>query len=250
MKERIVSPQNPQEVLTELTCPNKDEIDEFLKAFPAEILQFSESFSTAYKGYLELNHTTLCPSNTDGEITQKDYVTFFTYQILDNLFTSTKTLLSGFQTASGNLLRQATEGIAVVILLSLDHTIQRTERRKGKEKKKTFHFYQSFKNEKAYALSHLAIRLLLENQKLVGITDYGIEMLGIIKEYSNKHSHPTFFSTSSFISYGMSGKMYLGGSFDKGKIDWYRSELQARIGFCDKLPALIRGLVKKVRDLQ
>jgi hypothetical protein len=83
----------------------------------------------------------------------------------------------------------------------------------------------------------------------VGISDYGLEMLKLLKEYNNRYSHPSFWSTSSFISIGNPGKMYIGGCFDEGKIEWYKQEIGARIQFCSKLHPLFDGLILKVKNL-
>ena len=216
MKERCLYPQHPDEILKELTSPNVEELDEFTKTFPQEIVSFAESFSAAFKKYLELRHCAEKNAEETRPIDQKDFVVFFSYQILDNLFTSLKTLLMGFQTASGNLMRQVAEGVAVVILCATSSEIKRNYKRNGKPKTKTFHYYECFKGDKGYARAHMAISLLENNKEVVIISDYGIDILKLLKEHYNKYSHPNFWGTSSFISIRNPGKMYIGGCFDEG----------------------------------
>ena len=246
MKERCLFPQNPDEIIRELTSPNLEELDQFSKHFPQEVVDFAESFSDVFKKYLELRHSAEKNAEKTRPIGQKDFVVFFSYQILDNLFTSFKTLLMGFQTASGNLMRQVAEGVAVVILCATNSQIKR----KDKTKTKSFQYYECFKIDKSYARSHNAIRLLENNKEIVRISDYGLEMLKLLKEYNNRYSHPNFWSTSSFISIGNPGKMYIGGCFDEGKVEWYKQEIEARIQFCRELPRLFDGLIFKVKNLQ
>ncbi len=246
MKERCLFPQNPDEVIKELTSPNLEELDQFTKHFPQEVVGFAESFSDVFKKYLELRHCAEKNAEKTRPIGQKDFVVFFSYQILDNLFTSFKTLLMGFQTASGNLMRQVVEGVAVVILCATSSQIKR----KDKTKTKNFHYYECFKTDKSYARSHNSIRLLEDNKEIVRISDYGLEILKLLKEYNNRYSHPSFWSTSSFISIGNPGKMYIGGCFDEGKVEWYKQEIEARIQFCRKLPPLFDGLLLRVKDLR
>ncbi len=250
MKERCLYPQHSDEVIKELTSPNVDELDKFTKSFPKATVNFAELFSTAFKKFLELKHCAEQGAPADRPIGQRDFVVFFTYQVLDNLFTSMKTLLMGFQTASGNLMRQVVEGVAVVILCATSTQIKRIYKRNGKTKTKCFHYYEAFKNDKAYARAHMAIGLLESNRNLVGISDYGIEILELLKEHNNKYSHPTFWSTSSFISMGNPGKMYIGGCFDQGKLRWYKQEIAARGHFCRKLPELIDGLTLRMGNLK
>lgn len=249
MKERCLYPQNPDEIIKDLISPNVEELDQFTKQFPQEIVSFAESFSAAFKKYLELKHCAEKNAEKTRPIDQKDFVAFFSYQILDNLFTSFKTLLMGFQTASGNLMRQVAEGVAVVILCATNSEIKKEYKKNGKTKSEYFHYYKCFKDDKSYARAHMAISLLENNKEIVKISDYGIEILKLLKDHNNKYSHPNFWSTSSFISIGNPGKMYIGGCFDEGKVEWYKHEIEARIRFCKKLPRLIDGLILRVKDL-
>jgi uncharacterized protein YxeA len=243
MKERVLYPQNSNEIIKELTTPNSEEIDQFSKQFPKEIVDFSESFSDAYKKYLELVHCCKKDVKNGDPISKKDFVRFFCYQILDNLLTSYKTLLMGFSLASGNLMRQVAEGTAVVMLCAANCSIKRKYNKSGKSKTMSFNFFEKFKDDRSYARAHCAINLLEENKEILNISDYGIEILKELKKYHNIHSHPNYISTSAFISFGDPGKMYLGGCFDAGKIEWYKSELGARNYFCMKIPNLIDGLI-------
>lgn len=249
MKERHLFPQNPDEIIRDLTSPNKEELDQFTKQFPQEIIGFAESFSSAFRKYLELKHYAEKNGDETISIDQKDFIAFFCYQILDNLFTSLKTLLLGFQTASGNLMRQVAEGVAVVILFAASSEIERTCVRNGKKKIQRFNYYECFKKDKSYARAHKAISLLESNKEIVQISDYGIQLLKILKQHNNKYSHPNFLSTSSFISIGTPGKMYIGGCFDEGKVEWYKQEIDARTQFCMNLPGVIDGLILRVKDL-
>ena len=207
MKERKLYPQKADEVIKELTNANSYEIDQFAKHYPEEIFKFSESFSAAFKGYLELKHFAEKNITKDKPISQVDYINFFCYQIFDNLFTSFKILLMGFQTASGNLMRQVAEGVAIVILCANTFNIKRTEKKGKKINTKEFYYYNAFKEGKSYAKAHRAIQLLDENKDTIGISDYGIEILKLLKEQNNANSHPNMWSTSAFISIGKPGKM-------------------------------------------
>jgi hypothetical protein len=249
MKERIIHPEKPDDIVKELAHPNSEEIDQFAKLFPEDILKFAELFSEAYKKWLELNHCIGNAKRINAEPSQKDYIMFFSHQILDNLFTSMKMLLMGFQTASGNLMRQVAEGSAIVILLSLNFEIKREIRKRGKVRWKKFYYFKSFKEDKSYARSHKAIYLLEKNKDAINISEYGLNLLKLFKDNYNKYSHPTFFSTSSFVSLEKPGRLYIGGAFDDGKIEWYKHEIKSKIFFCDKLPGLIRGLIIKVKEL-
>ena len=61
MEERFMHPQNSDEIISELTKPNSEEMDKFVKTFPEEIVRFAESLSSAFKKFLELKYLTLNP---------------------------------------------------------------------------------------------------------------------------------------------------------------------------------------------
>jgi hypothetical protein len=245
MKERIIHPEKPEDIIKELTNPNYEEIDAFSSNFPHEIYQFGESFSKVYKKFLELWRFTDYKDKKEEGVSQKDYVTFLTYLILDNLFTSTKLILLGFQTASGNLMRQVVEGIAVVILCSLQENIKIDTEGNVIERQ----YFKSLLGKKYYTEPQKAISTLELNKENINITEYGLKLLGLVKNYYSLYSHPTVWSTRSYISNGKPGKLYIGGGFDDGKIQEYKNELKSRVALCDKLPKLIDGLIKKVKKL-
>ena len=194
---------------------------------------------------LELWHFTDDENKKEEGVPQKDYVAFFTYLILDNLFTSTKLILLGFQTASGNLMRQVVEGIAVVILCSLQEDIKiNTE---GNVIKR--HYFKSLLKKKYYTEPQKAISTLELNKENIYLSEYGLELLRLVKNYYSLYSHPTVWSTRSFISNGKPVRFSIGGGFDDGKIQEYKDELKSRVALCDTLPEFIDGLIQRVKEL-
>ena len=154
MEERILNPARPDEIVKEIFHDNLEIINEFSNHFSEEILNFAEAFSAAYKKYMELNHLL---KNTEDK--QKAYVGGITYLLLDNLLTSVKLFIMGFEIPSGNLMRQVIESLALATLCSLKDKITI---RINKNKTKDIHFYTSFISHKSEAKSFNAVDFLIK----------------------------------------------------------------------------------------
>ena len=241
MKERFLNPARPDEIVKELFHDNLEVLNEFSGRFSKEILEFAELFSEAYKKYLELNHLI---RETENE--QKAYVAGLTYLLLDNLLTSVKLFIMGYEIPSGNLMRQVIESVALATLCSLKNKIQISTK---KNKTKDIHFYTSFINHKKEAESFLALKHLEANYDSLGINEHAISALKQTRTFYHHFSHPGEFSLASTISFKKTGKLFIGGSFDNGKMEEYKKELLLRLNFCKILPNIISGLIYNVKQL-
>lgn len=241
MEERFLNPARPDEIVKELFHDNSEVLNEFSGRFSKELLEFAELFSEAYKKYLELNHLI-----KDTENKQKAYVSGLTYLLLDNLLTSVKLFIMGYEIPSGNLMRQVIESVALATLCSLKDKIQISTK---KYKTKDIHFYTSFINHKSEAKSFLALKHLETNYDNLGINEDAINALKRSRTFYHHYSHPGEFSLASTISFERPGKLFIGGSFDNGKMEEYKKELVQRINFCKSLPNIIAGLIYRVKKL-
>jgi len=241
MEERFLNPARPDEIVKELFHDNSEVLNEFSGRFSKELLEFAELFSEAYKKYLELNHLI-----RETENKQKAYVSGLTYLLLDNLLTSVKLFIMGYEIPSGNLMRQVIESVALATLCSLKNKIRiSTEKNKTKD----IHFYTSFINHKSEAKSFLALKHLEANYDSLGINEDAINALKKSRSFYHHYSHPGEFSLASTISFEKPGKLFIGGSFDNGKMEEYKKELVQRINFCKILPNIIAGLIYRVKQL-
>ena len=238
MEERIINPARPDEIVKELFHDNSEVLNEFLDQFSKELLEFAELFSEAYKKYLALDHLI-----KDTENRQKAFVSGITYLLLDNLLTSEKLFIMGYQIPSGNLMRQVIESIALATLCSLKDKIRIST------KKKDIHFYTSFINHKSEAKSSLALKHLEANYEKLGINVDAINAIKKSRIFYHQYSHPGELSLASTMSFKKPIKSFIGGSFDHGKIKEYKKELLQRINFCKILPNIIEGLIYRVKLL-
>lgn len=241
MEERILNPARPDEIVKEIFHDNLEIINEFSNHFSKEILIFAEAFSVAYKKYLELNHLL---KNTENK--QKAYVGGIAYLLLDNLLTSVKLFIMGFEIPSGNLMRQVIESVALATLCSLKDNITI---RINKKKTKDIHFYTSFISHKSEAKSFNALKYIEFNYQKLGINEAAVEALKKSRTFYHQYSHPGELSMAATISFENPGKSFIGGSFDNGKMSQYKKELEHRINFCGILPNIIDGLIFRIKEL-
>lgn len=240
MKDHLINPAKADEIVQEVFNNNSDIVTEFSNHFAKKILDFAELFSVAYKKYLELWR--VC---TDNNI-QKAYVSGLSLLLLDNLLTSVKLFVLGYQTPSGNLMRQALEGIALSTLCVLNEHV---EVKIKKNRMKEIHFFSCFIENEGVAKSHKALGLLEHNCERLGLQKEAITTLKKSRSHFHKHSHPSKESLATMMSFENPGKSFVGGSFDKGKVNIYKIELQERNNFCRILPNIFGWLIDKVNEL-
>jgi hypothetical protein len=241
MIERLINLARPDAIVKELFHNNTEILNEFSDQFSKELLEFAELFSKAYRNHLELDRLI-----KDTENLQIAYVSGLTYLLLDNLLTSVKLFILGYQIPSGNLMRQVLESVALAILCSLKDKITISIKKK---KTKEIHFYTSFFNQESEAKSSLALKYLEANSDKIGINKNAIETLKVLRSFYHNFSHPGELSLATLISFEKRGKLYICGSFDEGKIVQYKKELIQRINFCKVLPNIIQGLINNVKQL-
>jgi len=236
---QVFNPAKPDQIVKELFSCNNEITDNFSKNFPTELLEFAEFFSKSYKKFLELEHTIRNSKND-----QKAYCSGLIYLLLDNLFTSTKLYIFGYQIPSGNLMRQAIEGIALACLCSVDQQIFIDT-----QKTKRIHFYSNFIQDKRVAQSHKAIDYLELNSIPLGINRETLNSLKKVRKIYHNYSHPSKLALYAIINYGAEEKIFMGGGFDSQKLEIYRQELINKIVICKLLPQVIEWLIRKIKIL-
>lgn len=245
MSEKIyTSIDNPNDILKDITtCPTNDQ-SFFVEAFKEKLKKFSASFAEASKRIIELKKLT-DRSGNGTDVNQEYYIFIFSYQFLNNLYSSVKLMSLGFHVASGNLLRQTVEGMALSWLLSLNFEIQHYRSNQNG----SFNFFDSFKANERKAKSMYAIDLLQKNKDLIGIPPHGINALKNIRKIMNFYSHATKISSLHLVNTQEPDTYPIGGHFDSGNIKKYGIELQKRMELCNSLPKLINILISNMKNL-
>jgi hypothetical protein len=205
-------------ILAELLSDDAEVRAEYLKYFRPQVETFATVMAEAMMAWRDLE--AVRPRSED-----KGLVVAQTFVTLTLLTISMKLLISGQLTAAGNLFRQALESIALALLLS----------------NKGLSFVARYKEDQ-YSSSN-AIRDVIKHSKALGLLPGSTEPLKEAQKRFHIHSHPTRMTLAA-VTPLTDGGLYVGASFDFGKIDGYRDEIANRMGLVD----VLRGFVFAVKS--
>jgi len=210
--------------------------DAFSKHLSTEILQFSEILAECFKRF------PLLDTLSSGGNEQAAFVSGYMFGVLDDLLVSMKLLVAGKMSASGNLMRQAIEGIAIAILCSTSALISV----KKKKEVVKIKYWEKVKHRDPLVYAHLSIDHLESNCELLGASHDAIKKLRSARKHCHLFSHPGFMGMALRMNMDGSDSLYIGGSFDEGKLHAYKIEIDERIGLCGLLPNIIDGLISNL----
>ncbi|EDT03470.1 conserved hypothetical protein [Burkholderia ambifaria IOP40-10] len=162
---------------------------------------------------------------------------------LDDLVVSSKLLLAGKLAASGNVARQAIEGIAMAMLCSTDHLLViQQDRKKGAVR--AYYWRKLMKQDSRVQGQH-AVRQLRWNVELLGASPAWIDSLEAGQKRFNCMSHAgieAIMSRTTMVEHGQAAVEF-GGQFDSSKEPLYRVELVYRIELCRQLAQVMDHLL-------
>ncbi|KVU49995.1 hypothetical protein [Burkholderia cepacia] len=163
------------------------------------------------------------------------------FGVLDDIVISTKLLLSGKGTAAGNLMRQAIEGVAMSLLCSTEGEVVLDARSKKGDLRGEYWSLVLVDDPRVQA--QRAIQQLTWNADLLAVDPDGLAELAAVAKHYSSLSHAGIMTILGRIALNASGPPTVGGSFDPGKLDWYRRELDWRVRLSRQLPNLIEHLL-------
>jgi hypothetical protein len=160
---------------------------------------------------------------------RRGYVSALVYTAITVHILSLKLFLSGHTVAAGNLFRQVIECIALALLCS------------GKDLDVLARFM-----EDKYS-SKVAIRDVIRQYKKLSLKDDALEVLKKSQEFYNKYSHITKMTFATGMSFSKNGVLYVGSSFDEGKVeDFYKKEVNGRLSLAKVFSNFIEGVAANV----
>jgi len=142
--------------------------------------------------------------------------------------------------ASGNLMRQAIEGLCVAILCGANRPLAIQQ--------ETLVYWKSIERSDPSVMGHKAVRQVEKNRETLGVTEDAVSRLRRAKEHYDQFSHPGLLGIASRVTLGEVGTVFIGGTFDEEKLEAYRTELLERIGFCRLLPNVIQKLTMQCQE--
>jgi len=209
-------------IFTETTQDITDVRLSFLGKFGNQVDRFVDNMSQAFLNWRSLD------LDTSGD-EKKEHVSALVYSSIDLHVVSMKLFLSGYGFAAGNLERQTIEVIALAILCSrkdldiLDRFIQNQ--------------YSTNK----------ALRDLNKHSEKLNLSKQAIHKLIKARDHFHDHSHPSYITIGSNVSF--KGQcLYLGASFDHGKIEFYDKDVAGRLSLSGFFSNYIEGVKKNISE--
>jgi len=206
-------------VFTEITADDPAVRGEYLAKFEAQAREFSDGMADAVTRWRALD--------AGSEKNEKHaYVSALTYSAITLHIQSMKLFLSGQPVASGNLLRQVIEAIALALICSgkldvLDRFI-----------------------EDKYSPNN-AVRDACRHYEKLGILKDSVTTLRDAQQFYHRYSHPTKMTIASVTSLSGEG-YYVGASFDDAKVAAYEKEVNNRVNLAQVFPSFIEAVKSNV----
>lgn len=204
-------------IFTELRSDDMEVRDEYFKHFDSDARVFSEHMAIAVTAWR------LMDSKVNGN-DRKAFVSAMVYTAIALHIQSMKLLLSGHIIAAGNVFRQSAETVALSLLCA------------GKDLSVLDRFIKD-----RYSTND-AIRDVVRHSDKLGLLKEGVTTLDEGQKFYHKFSHPSKLTIAAVTSFSEDG-LYVGASFDQGKLSAYCSEVQGRVS----LAKVFNGIVTAVQ---
>ncbi len=190
-------------IIAEITSDDPEVRNCYLGRYAEQVKEFGAAMANAVLAWRELDARA---EKEEG----RAYVSALVYCAITLHVQSMRLFLSGHPIAAGNLFRQAVESIALALLCS----------------SKQLDVLQRFIEEK-YS-SNDAVRDLLKQHERLGLRKDSVEALKDAQTFFHKYSHPTIMTIAEITSLSGEG-LYVGASFDGGKVTEYDKEVSGRV---------------------
>ncbi|WP_322080117.1 hypothetical protein [Burkholderia cenocepacia] len=213
---------DPHTVLQALLDDDRAVRDAFARALEPELNQLADALATCFEHWHPIRQAAAARAEP-----RTDLVNGFVHGVLDDIVVSTKLLLAGKAAASGNIARQAIEGLAMAVLCSADQeVILRARERQGDVRGRYWERVMD------------PIDRLVEGQRAVQQLAWNADQLRLPRPWIDRLSDAQkLFSAASHagpltIAYrthlGLADAVSIGGHFDAGKLASYRTGLTLR----------------------
>ena len=232
---KTVNVIDPRELVGAIFNDYSSEIESFSKYYSSELLEFCEIVSTCHKKH---NLFSSIPSPSERAL----HVSAHIQVVINYIYTSMQLLMIEHVIPSGNMYRQSIEALSMAILLAHPGKIVFEVKKKTKE----IDFFDSYKNEKAVARPHTALRHVQNNSVVLKVKADSIEKLKNSKDFLNNLSHPSKLSLALSQSGGNESKWFLGGGIRDLNSNIFKKEIDSRINYINILPSLFEELYRRV----
>ena len=214
--------QARETIYKELTADDPSVRVEFLKLFDVEVQEFASVMAKAFVQWRAFHES------MKGD-ERREIVSALVYSALTLNVLSLRLFLSGHIIGAGNLFRQVIEAIALAFLCSAGKKLDVLRR---------------FMEDK-YS-SAIAVDQLLRNASTLSLKDEALQVLRRSQKFYHNYGHVTKATIAAVISSEEPAGFYVGASFDNGKIDVYRSEVEGRVSLARAFPNFVERVSANV----
>jgi len=203
-------------ILKEITGNDPDALNAFLARYGGDVERFAELMAQVVMTWHKFDQAV--PDENRGRISA------VIFSAITLHIQSMELFLRGHLVASGNLMRQVLEAIAMSLLCS----------------GKTLNILDLFVAGK-YSTKN-AVRDLHRNRKVLGLLDGGVDALANAEKFYHQHSHLSQLTIASMFSFQHEAAFYVGASFDEGKVNGYDREMGSRMELTGVFPGFIEAV--------
>ncbi|WP_244122599.1 hypothetical protein [Burkholderia multivorans] len=229
---------NPADVLHEVLDDDRGVKAQFAQALDGELRQLADALAACFRLQPALNEA----ANRAGTV-RTALVAAFVFGVLDDVLTSSKVLVAGKLLASGNLMRQVIEGIAIAALCSTDELLIINTKNSVPVMAR---YWEKLAAGDKRTQGHRAVAQLKLNAAALGFNADAVGRMERAKDRYNGFSHAGPFSIAARVALHEPGVAFVGGHFDEAKLDGYRAELRERISLCGVLPDFMRRMLARL----
>ncbi|MBM5690971.1 hypothetical protein GSH03_21140 [Burkholderia pseudomallei] len=205
---------------------------QFAEALELQLDEMVEALAACFRRFRPMQHAAIASGNP-----RVGWMMALAQGVLDDLVVSTKLLLVGKLAASGNIARQAIEGLAMAMLCSTEEPLViEQDRKKGPTRAVYWRKVQG--GDRRVQAQH-AVRQLRWNIDRVPADATWISFLEAGQKRFHGVSHAGPVAMAVRIPLSGTGPISFGGHFDPEKESLYRLELIHRTNLCRQLSMLM-----------
>lgn len=211
-----------EKIRIEITGSLNDVKQEFMEHFREDLEKFIDLTAQAFLSWLKLD-------GISGEDQEKAIVSGLVFSAITLHIISMRLFMTGYIVAVGNIQRQVLESIALALLSSC----------------KSLDVLARFMND-TYSANN-AVRDALRHADKMYINKDALTVLRDARDFYHMYSHPSKATLASHIRFSDEGRaIYVGSSFDEGKIEQYRKEMAGRVNLAQVIPNFVGGVQANV----
>ncbi|MDD1494060.1 hypothetical protein DF016_10895 [Burkholderia stagnalis] len=227
---------DPQIVLQELLDADQGVRDAFAQALEPELKELAAALAESF--------SKLQPLLVAGERVNQprtNLMIALAFGVIDDIVVSTKLLLAGKLPASGNVMRQALEGLAMALLCSTDALL--AIEKKPEKRPVQARYWEKFMKGDSRVQGQHALRQLAWNAGVLGVNPDGVGVLQRAQKFFHPFSHCGQLAIASRAALAHPGRFHIGGHFEDAKLGGYRIHMGQHIGLCGVLPPFLEYLL-------